>query len=197
MNIYPFITISIGVINAGMLLYLIVTKKNEKKNIEVELRSSETELRSAFNQQLSQVRLDYESTINEIKLRFEKQISILKDDNRVKVKNEFDNGYNAGLRASNVTVEIIPYREVVKDNGIFFKEEIVLIGYKYQLFCNGIPCLQPHTEIIENLYIKDIKEETVNRIIQVLKTVVSQLPYGRSTGSLSNFGKELLKLRRD
>lgn len=195
------ITTALGVTILGLMFYIIKLQKQKQNNgisNAVELRAFELELRSVFDKELSQTKLNYENTISKIKLDFEKQLSILKDDFRRQKQNEYDRGYENGLKASNVSVQIMPYKEITKDDGFFFKEEIVLIGYKYQLMSNGLPCLQSHIEITEQLYLKDIKEEKIYQVVDTLQSIISMIPNPsiKMAGSLKEFGKELLRLKK-
>ncbi|MBY8961373.1 hypothetical protein KJK34_01275 [Flavobacterium sp. D11R37] len=187
----------------GMLLYLIKIQKTKQQvtgiSNSVELRAFELEMRNISDKEKAQLRLNYENIISRNKLEFEKQLNHIKEDCRLQRQNEYDKGYAMGLKASNITVQIIPYKEVAKDDGIFFKEDVVIVGYKYQLLCNGIPCLQSHLEITERIYVKDLKDETIRTIVKTLETVIQMIPNSnmKMVGSFNDLGKELLSMKKN
>jgi hypothetical protein len=199
---YIIIAIALAVM-AGMLLYLIKIQKVKQQATgipnSVELRAFELEMRNVFDKEKAHLRLNYENIISRNKLEFEKQLNQVKDDCRMQRQGEYEKGYNMGLKASNITVQVIPYKEVTKDDGIFFKEDIVSIGYKYQLLCNGIPCLQSHLEITNKIYVKDLKDETIRTIVKTLESVIEMIPNPniKMAGSFKDLGKELLLLRKN
>lgn len=82
-----------------------------------------------------------------------------------KAKNEF-------------SIQVFPYKEehTQGDNGWFVNDIFheVIIGYKYQLFINGIPLLQPAI-VIEEILTEEKREVDYNKVRIALEVIETKL----------------------
>lgn len=60
------------------------------------------------------------------------------------------------LRRGGLTVVTYPYEEQIGDDGVFIDDRRAEIGYKFQLFVNGIPCFEPHKIPVSVLQQKEV-----------------------------------------
>ena len=72
---------------------------------------------------------------------------------------------------SPLSVTVHPFVNTSRQRGLFAKETLIEVGYKYQLLIQGLPCFEPHTVIVETTKEKDVNDET----IELLKTKAVQL----------------------
>jgi hypothetical protein len=94
-------------------------------------------------------------------------------------------------------VQIFPWKENIEE-GHFFKKQSIQIGYQYQLFINGIPCLQPHIQILETVVVNKLDEENINIAIKGLQNTITALasihPSVKAVGDCSQIASTLLSL---
>ena len=63
---------------------------------------------------------------------------------------------------SALSVVVHPFVNTEAQKGVFTKETKVEIGYKYQLFVQGLPCFEPHTMVLESTVQKEVDQETLD-----------------------------------
>ncbi len=62
---------------------------------------------------------------------------------------------------SALSVVVHPFVNTEAQKGIFTKETKVEIGYKYQLFVQGLPCFEPHTMVLESTVQKEVDQQSL------------------------------------
>lgn len=72
----------------------------------------------------------------------------------------------AEVKGNDITVSVSPFVNTAKDDGIFFKDTRVEIGYKYQLLVKGIPCFAPHVEVTESSVQKEVNQESLKHLLE-------------------------------
>jgi hypothetical protein len=87
---------------------------------------------------------------------------------------EYDKGFADAKKQQNWEVQISSWKEDIED-GVFFKTKTVQIGYQYQLFINGVPCLAPHIQIQETLQLKKLDKEGLNFAIAGLEKTITAI----------------------
>ena len=55
-----------------------------------------------------------------------------------------------------------PFVNTEAQKGVFTKETKIEIGYKYQLFVQGLPCFEPHTMVLESTVQKEVDQQTLD-----------------------------------
>ena len=73
-------------------------------------------------------------------------------------------------KQSALSVVVHPFVKTEGQKGVFTRETKVEIGYKYQLFVQGLPCFEPHTMILESTTHKEVDQ----RMLELLKTKAEQ-----------------------
>lgn len=161
--------------------------KNLKNN---DLISKEIEfLNSSKDKEIS-----YYELITELKIKHKDEINELKESHRIDLKKEFDEGYVKGIEISKIEVKVTPIRKVKVEGSFIGKKEMLDIGFSYRLFSNGIPCLEPHEEIIESIHKKEINEENIKLIAAKIENAISKIPNTNLvlTESIGSFSKKLI-----
>ena len=171
--------------------------KNYQKEL-YELKRVELENRNMYDEKINEMKVNYERLFNNLKIELEKEKNTLKENLRAEKDYEFKRGLNQGINSSTLTVQVMPYKKVIKDTGFFSSNDFVEIGYKYQMFSNGIPCFDPHIQISESISIKEIKEENIHLIISKVDEIISKIPNPsiQVVGNVKDFGKSLLNLNK-
>ncbi len=54
-----------------------------------------------------------------------------------------------------------PFVNTARVRGVFTKETLVEVGYKYQLLIQGLPCFEPHTVIVETTKEREVNDEKI------------------------------------
>lgn len=135
--------------------------------------------------------------------KLQKNLKISQDDFTVKLekilsdKNEelrdsYEMGYKDSQERKEFSVQLMPWKEEIDSSSFFKNKKSVKIGYKYQLFSNGLPCFDPHTIVVEELTVDRLNEENINKAFSNLELVMNNIP---NTGNLAvkvlGNGKEL------
>jgi hypothetical protein len=60
-----------------------------------------------------------------------------------------------------LSVVVYPFVNTTAQKGVFSREIHAQIGYKYQLFVQGLPCFEPHTMVLESSVHKEVDKQTL------------------------------------
>ena len=100
---------------------------------------------------------------------------ILKNKNE-EVRTSYELGYSDASEKKGFSVQIIPWTEQIDSSSFFKNKKAVKIGYKYQLFSQGLPCLQPHIIVVEELIVDKLNEENIDRAFNNLELAMNNIP---------------------
>lgn len=62
---------------------------------------------------------------------------------------------------SALSVSVHPFVNTEAEKSLFSKQVKVEVGYKYQLFVQGLPCFEPHSVVVESTTHKEVNEQTI------------------------------------
>lgn len=179
-NIFFYLLIGI----LGLLVLFLSYKISNKTNLN--------------SQQFHESQTNFQHQIAELKEYYSEELSKLKDTHRAELHQEFEKGYNRGAEISKINVQITPFKRTVKKGTFISKSESYECGYKYQLFSNGLPCLEPKEVIIDSISVKEINEENVNNLLEKFNNVIDKIPNTnlQLAETLNSFKSGLLALRK-
>lgn len=142
----------------SLLIYVVTKRRTEKILIESneKLKSSHTEFAGKLENILSERNMEL-------------QVS-------------YDNGYIDAKNKKELSVQIIPWKEEIDSSTFFKNKKSIKLGYKHQLFSNGMPCFEPHVTVVEELTVDKLNEENINRALTNLELVMTNIP---NTGSVA------------
>lgn len=106
---------------------------------------------------------------------------ILREKNE-ELRTSYESGYIDAKENQGFSVQIMPWTEQIESSSFFKNKKSIKIGYKYQLFSQGLPCLQPHTIVVEELTVDRLNEENINRALNNLELAMNNIP---NTGNLA------------
>lgn len=197
MNLELFILILIVlVITIIFLIWKILNlhgKFTEFKNVKTEELHN---LKLHYTELSNQAQIKAANAEKESSTQFNRELAELKDQHIADLKREYEKGYLMGIKVSSIEIKITPIKRHKKIKGFFKSTESIEIGYKYQLFSNGIPCLVTHEEIIEEMLDEHINEENVKMIMDKLEKLLENVnPNIKLTESINSFGQSLLNKR--
>ena len=117
------------------------------------------------------------------------------------LRHSYNSGYLDATEKKELSVQIIPWKEEVDSSTFFKNKKSIKVGYKHQLFSNGMPCFEPHITVVEELRVDSLNEENINRAMTNLELVMSKIPNTGSIavnvlGSGKDIGKSLLGLAK-
>lgn len=140
--------------------------------------------------------LKVQTQITEIKAKFTDEINDLKDKHREELNSEFEKGYEKGIAVSKIEVQILPFKRTVKNGNLFNRSEVYECGYQYQLFSNGLPCLEPKDVVVDSISVKELNEEGINNLLEKFNNVIEKIPNSNLImgETISSFGKGLREL---
>lgn len=136
----------------AIAIYIFYSKKNQKTLLESNEKSQ------AANQVFA-----------------EKLEGLLSDKND-ELRESYDSGYTEASEKKGFSVQIIPWTEQIDSSSFFKNKKSVKIGYKYQLFSQGLPCLQPHIMIVEEMSMDKLNEENIDRAFNNLELAMNNIP---------------------
>lgn len=157
-------------------------KEKRLKKMSLSLEQERVDLEKKLLQQIADLKLENEKTLND-----------LKEENRKIINSEYKKGFDDAVQQSAIDVQITPIKRIEKDKGYFTSKNIINLGYSYQLFNRGIPCLEPHEVIVESISSKKLNEENIKIAIEKIEAIIDRIPNPsiQMVGSLKNFRKNL------
>ncbi|WP_459210856.1 hypothetical protein [Aquimarina rhabdastrellae] len=131
------------------------------------------------------------------KIEFERERNLILEKTRIEKQVEYEKGYKEGTGSIDFLLQVEPYKNIIGKKGYLKSSQMIEIGYVYRLFVKGIPCLDPHIQIIEKINVREINEENVNTIIKKLETIINKTPnqYLKLVGNLKDFSIGILNLK--
>ena len=151
-----------------------VIESKDKKLDSIEKFENEKydKLQEAFRTQESLLK----SAIAVEKEKVETQQSIIRDLNtRIDKSNqEFEKELELARR-NGLSVTTYPYEENHGDNGVFVDDRRAEIGYKFQLFVNGIPCFEAHKVPVQVLHKKEVNMEKIKQVTETTVNLIEKM----------------------
>ncbi|MGO3183231.1 MAG: hypothetical protein ACTIJ9_10395 [Aequorivita sp.] len=98
------------------------------------------------------------------------------------LRDSYETGYQDAQDKKEFSVQLTPWKEEVDSSNFFKNRKSVKIGYKYQLFSNGLPCFDPHRIVVEELTVDSLNEQNINKAFKNLELVMNNIP---NTGNLA------------
>lgn len=92
-----------------------------------------------------------------------------------------------------------PFVNTEGQKEIFTRETKVEIGYKYQLFVQGLPCFEPHTMVLESTTHKEVDQQMIELLKKKAEQAAEAAVLVKSGGTLKTaitIAKTALKLAR-
>jgi hypothetical protein len=132
--------------------------QDQYEKVQENARTQETLLKSAIAVEIERVKSlqekisDREKKIHDSESAFREELEL--------------------ARRNGLSVTTYPYEEQMGDDGLITDDRRAEIGYKFQLFINGVPCFEAHKVPIQILHKKEVR---VEKIQQVMETTVNLL----------------------
>lgn len=105
---------------------------------------------------------EHQSEINDLN----RKITQIEADHKEALENANRNG---------ISIATYPYEEHHGDNGWVTDDRRAEIGYKFQLFVNGIPCLQPHKIPIQVLQKKEVNPDKLKELKDTVFGIIEDM----------------------
>ena len=119
--------------------------------------------------------------IKGLKSEYDKKLEeLLKGKHEELIKN-YEKGYSDSENKKDLSIQIFPWKEETDTSTLWKNRKSVKIGYKHQLFSNGIPCFEPHISVVEEITIDKLNEENIKRVFDNLDLVINNIP---NTGNI-------------
>lgn len=135
---------------------------------------------------------DSNRRLQEIQADYNKKLEDLLNEKNSELRNAYNEGFSAAESKKDLSVQIIPWKEEIDSSTLFKNKKSVKIGYKHQLFSNGMPCFEPQVTVIEEITIDALNEENVNRAFKNLEMVMNNIPNtGKIAVNVLGNGKDL------
>jgi len=113
---------------------------------------------------------------------FNKKLEKLLAEKNSELKASYEKGYSDSENKKELSVQIIPWKEEIDSSTLFKSKKSIKVGYKHQLFSNGMPCFEPHITVVEELTVDKLNEENINRAFNNLELVMNNIP---NTGNVA------------
>ncbi len=129
-----------------------------------------------FSKKSHKILLDSNEKLHILNRDFSERLENLLKEKNQEVRTSYEMGYNDASVKNGFSVQLLPWTEEIDSSSFFKNKKSVKIGYKYQLFSQGLPCLQPHTIVVEELIVDKLNEENINRAFDNLELAMSNIP---------------------
>ncbi|EAQ40491.1 hypothetical protein MED134_07039 [Dokdonia sp. MED134] len=110
--------------------------------------------------------------INKTNLKLEN----LTQSHNSRLREEYQKGYNDALKHKEFTVQVYPWSEEIDANTFWKNKKSISIGYKYQIFSNGIPLFSPQIIETEKLTVDKVNKENIEKAFENLESIMSKIP---------------------
>ncbi|GLI39835.1 hypothetical protein KI811_01215 [Geobacter hydrogenophilus] len=101
-------------------------------------------------------------------------------------------------RNDSLSVITYPYKEVHGENGWFSDDRSAVVGYKFQLLVNGIPCFEPHKIPVETFSKKEVNTERIeqasNQVVNMIEKIASMHPAIAALKSVPELTDKAMKI---
>ncbi|MFB9058147.1 hypothetical protein ACFFU9_15490 [Mariniflexile ostreae] len=117
------------------------------------------------------------------------------------LREAYNNGFLDAETKKGLSIQIIPWKEEVNSSTLFKNKKSIKVGYKHQLFSNGMPCFEPHITVVEDINLDQLNEEHVHRVFDNLELVMNTIPNTghiavKVLGSGKDMAQSILKLAK-
>ncbi len=129
-----------------------------------------------------QILVDGNENSSRINLEFNKKLENLLTEKNVELRKSYENGYSDSESKKELSVQIIPWKEEIDSSTLFKNKKSIKVGYKHQLFSNGMPCFEPHITVVEEITIDKLNEENIKKAFSNLELIMNNIP---NTGSVA------------
>lgn len=189
----------IGKQNEQLALDLETMKKNEaqhqidkaKSNNAIEIdflekikNTKNSSYKEGFDQGVIAERQKHELEIQRINLNHEEKINLAR-------KQAEQNGYDKakkeiGSISDKFHVDVRPYVNIEKDNGIIWDTFRTQVGYQHQLYIEGIPVFTPHVIIERTEEVSEVNKEHRDLLIKSAKELTLAFIQSQSRFALAS-----------
>lgn len=153
----------------------------------------------SYTKKLRKVLIESNDQLKVSQEAFTLKLEDILNERNLELRDSYEKGYKDSQAKKEFSVQVSPWKEEIDSSNFFKNKKSVKIGYKYQLFSNGLPCLEPHTIVVDELTVDKLNEENVERAFSNLELVMNNIP---NTGNLAvkilgngkELGKSLLRL---
>lgn len=136
----------------------------------------------ASKRRTEKILTDSNDQLKSSQTEFATKLENILNDRNMELQVSYDNGYVDAKNKKELSVQIIPWKEEIDSSTFFKNKKSIKVGYKHQLFSNGMPCFEPHVTVVEELTVDKLNEENINRALTNLELVMTNIP---NTGSVA------------
>ncbi len=129
-----------------------------------------------FSRKSDRAQLKFNSELRASNRAFSERLEKILNDKNEALRNSYEAGFKDATEKNVFSIQIMPWTEELDSSSFFKNKKSVKIGYKYQLFSQGLPCLQPHTVVVEELTVDKLNEENVKRAFDNLELAINNIP---------------------
>lgn len=113
---------------------------------------------------------------------FTNKLETLLIDKNEELRISYNNGFLDAENKKGLSIQIIPWKEEIDSSTLFKNKKSIKVGYKHQLFSNGMPCFEPHITVVEEINLDKMNEENIHRAFDNLELVMNNIP---NTGNVA------------
>ena len=99
-------------------------------------------------------------------------------------------------KEASLAVTVHPFVNASRQRGLFSSENVIEIGYKYQLLIQGLPCFEPHTVVVETTRQKQVNDEMIelfkSKAVE-LAQLAANVKTGGASGTLVSIAKAVVQ----
>jgi len=125
---------------------------------------------------------DQNEKLSQINSEYNKKLESILTERNEELRKSYEKGYAASEAKKELSVQISPWKEEIDSRTLFKNKKSVKVGYKHQLFSNGMPCFEPHITVIEEITLDQLNEEHIKKTFSNLELIMNTIP---NTGSMA------------
>ncbi|MFD3000392.1 hypothetical protein ACFS7Z_08485 [Pontibacter toksunensis] len=129
-----------------------------------------------FNYKTERTIRDSKDELKKVVADYQSMYELIMSSKNNEIKNSYDKGFLDAETNKGLTVIVAPWKEEIENNTFWKNKKSLKVGYKYQLFSNGIPCFEPHITVVEEISLDNINNENVSRAFENLESILAKIP---------------------
>ncbi|MBK6006344.1 hypothetical protein JJB11_09600 [Ramlibacter ginsenosidimutans] len=191
---------AVGAAVGALMVRLLWARRLAERSLQLQL--AESQRRTEALEVVRKAEEDHARTLLELQSGHQATLFEIQREERERAEaavREAEERFAQQLRRrkeASLAVTVHPFVNTARERGLFSSENVIEIGYKYQLLIQGLPCFEPHTVVVETTRQKQVNDE----MIELFKTKAVELAQlaanvktGGATGALVSIAKAVVQ----
>jgi hypothetical protein len=191
---------AVGAAIGALMLRVLWARRLVERSLQLQL--AEAQRRTEALEAVRQAEEDHARTLLQLQTGHQATLFEMQREERERAEaavREAEERFARQLRQrkeASLAVTVHPFVNTARQRGLFSSENVIEIGYKYQLLIQGLPCFEPHTVIVETTRQKQVNDEMIelfkSKAVE-LAQLAANVKTGGASGTLVSIAKAVVQ----